>query len=63
MIFLAQTAQQDQTVITWASDLAPSKFFAGVIVGVLVIWHWWHVRPCNTCGEYRQQCRCKARDY
>ena len=49
--------------LVWASELAPAKFSAGVFVAVLVVWHWWHVRPCESCGEYREQCRCKARDY
>lgn len=29
----------------------------------MVLMLWWQSRPCDTCGEFRHQCRCKARAY
>ena len=37
--------------------------FACVFLAVTVVWMWKHYRPCDTCGEYAAQCRCKARAY
>jgi len=37
--------------------------FAYIFIAVNVVWLWWHYRPCETCGEYRSGCRCKARSY
>lgn len=49
--------------LVWASPYAPAKFWAGVLVAILVVAHWWWVRPCELCGELREQCRCKPPEY
>jgi hypothetical protein len=38
--------------------LAAASAIAALAIGC---WAWY--RPCDTCGEYRYQCRCKPRDY
>ena len=51
----------------WPSGFTPYLlalyFFACIFLGVMTVWCWWHFKPCDTCGEYRPQCRCKGRDY
>lgn len=63
LFVVGPSAGSDHTTLEWASEMAPYKFFVGVLLAVLVVWHWWHVRPCDTCGEFRQQCRCKPPEY
>lgn len=42
---------------------AMPKLLILAMIGILVVSLWWHYRPCQACGEYREQCRCKPRDY
>lgn len=37
--------------------------FAYIFIAIMVVWMWKHYRPCEGCGEYQDQCRCKQRIY
>lgn len=44
----------------WEAVNYAGVLFALLVLAILVVWGWWHFRPCDGCGEYRTQCRCKA---
>lgn len=55
-------SSEPEVVIVWP-DNALQVFLVLVVLGFLVIKYWHWARPCDTCGELKDQCRCKAPEY
>jgi hypothetical protein len=63
-VHMGHQSQSNGGEFPW--ELGPGagpKLLALLALGLLVICYWRSHRPCDTCGEFRQQCRCKPREY
>lgn len=56
------SSDPDTTVLIWP-DRAFPNFLILVVLIVLLVSYWRWSQPCDTCGEFRDQCRCKAPEY